>query len=432
MAGSRVSSAIGARRGVNRADSRPDRLAGLEVYRVGGVVRDRLLGRPASDADYVVVGASPAHMIERGFRPIGRDFPVFLHPDSQEEYALARTERKTGRGYHGFVFHTGPDISLEADLARRDLTINAMAEDAEGRIIDPFNGRRDLEQRILRHVSPAFREDPVRVLRLARFAARFSGFSAAAETMALCRAMVDDGELDHLVPERVWQELAAALMEERPSRCFMLLHEVGALGVILPELDRLFGVPQVARYHPEIDAGVHVMMVIDQAARLGGCLEARFAALLHDLGKGLTPKAELPRHIGHEKRGLAPIRAVCDRLRVSTACRDMALLVGEYHLIAHRALEIRPGTALSLLERIDAIRRPERLEPFLLACEADQRGRSGREDEPYLQAGFLRRAAAAAAAVDARAFVERGLEGAQIAAALKAERIRAVAAVKKV
>ncbi len=413
------------------AEFAPERLAGLNVYRVGGAVRDRLLGRPARDADYVVVGASPERMIERGFRPIGSDFPVFLHPDTNEEYALARTERKTAPGYHGFVFHAGPDVTLEADLARRDLTINAMAEDADGRIIDPFGGRRDLQQGILRHVSPAFREDPVRVLRLARFAARFPDFSPAAETLDLCRAMVDDGELDHLVPERVWQELAAALMEERPSPCFMLLRDTGALAVILPELDRLFGVPQVASHHPEIDSGRHVMLVIDQAARLGGSLVTRFAALLHDLGKGLTPKDELPRHIGHEKRGLAPIREVCDRLRVSTACRDMALLVGEFHLIAHRALEIRPRTALSLLERIDAIRRPERLEPFLLACEADMRGRAGRENEPYPQADYLRRAHAAAVAVDAKVFVERGLEGADIAAALRAERIRALTALAR-
>ncbi|RFF27080.1 MULTISPECIES: multifunctional CCA addition/repair protein [unclassified Wenzhouxiangella] len=399
----------------------------MRVYRVGGVVRDRLLGRSASDADYVVVGATPEAMLERGFRPVGLDFPVFLHPNTGEEYALARTERKTGSGYHGFVFHAGPEVTLEKDLERRDLTINAMAEDADGRIIDPFGGRRDLAERVLRHVSPAFREDPVRILRLARFHARFPDFSIARETRALCRQMVEEGEVDHLVSERVWQELSSALMETRPSRCFELLHETGALGVILPELERLFGVPQVAEHHPEIDAGVHTLMVVDQAARLGGTLPARFAALVHDLGKGLTPAYELPRHVGHEKAGLAPIREVCERLRVSVACRDMALLVGEHHLVAHRALELRPSTVVRLFERIDAFRRPERLEPFLLACEADRRGRTGREDEPYPQADFLRHAHSQASAVSARVFVERGLKGPAIAEAVHAERVRRVA-----
>jgi tRNA nucleotidyltransferase (CCA-adding enzyme) len=403
-----------------------DPVAGLTVYRVGGVVRDRLLGRVASDADFVVVGSTPEAMRERGFRPVGRDFPVFLHPRTGEEYALARTERKAGRGYHGFVFHTGPDVSLEDDLARRDLTINAMAEDEAGRLVDPFDGRSDLEARILRHVSPAFREDPVRILRLARFHARFPDFAIADETLSLCREMVADGEADHLVPERVWQELSSALMETRPSRCFELLRETGALGVVLPEVDRLFGVPQVARHHPEIDAGVHTLMVVDQAARLGAPLPARFAALVHDLGKALTPADRLPRHVGHEKAGLAPIRAVCERLRVSVECRDMALLVGEHHLKVHRALELKPSTVVRLFERLDAFRRPERLEPFLLACEADRRGRTGREDEPYPQADFLRRAHAAAGSVEARPFVERGLRGPAIAEAVHAERVKRV------
>lgn len=394
-------------------------------------MRDRLLGRPAADADYVVVGATPETMRERGFRPVGRDFPVFLHPDTGEEYALARTERKAGRGYHGFVFHTGPEVTLEADLKRRDLTINAMAEGAEGTIVDPFGGQRDVEARVLRHVSPAFREDPVRVLRLARFQARFPDFRVAEETFALCRRMVQDGEVDHLVAERVWQELSSALMEEQPSKCFELLHDTGALAVILPEFDRLFGVAQVAEHHPEIDAGIHTLMVIDQAASLGGALPARFAALVHDLGKGLTPAAELPRHIGHEKAGLAPIRAVCERLRVSAECRDMALLVGEHHLLAHRALELKPSTVLRLLERLDAFRRPERLEPFLLACKADRRGRRGREGAPYPQAGFLRRAHAEAAGVSARVFVERGLEGPAIAQAVHAERVKRIAELER-
>ncbi len=412
---------------MSEPDAGKDPTRGLKVYRVGGVVRDRLLGRVASDADHVVVGATPEGMRERGFRPVGRDFPVFLHPDTNEEYALARTERKAGRGYHGFIFHTGPEVTLEDDLERRDLTVNAMAEDAEGRIVDPFGGRCDLERRMLRHVSPAFREDPVRILRLARFYARFPQFRVAEETFELCREMVVDGEVDHLVAERVWQELSSALMEARPSRCFELLHATGALGVILPELERLFGVEQVAEHHPEIDAGVHTLMVVDQAARLGGTLPARFAALVHDLGKGLTPPEELPRHVGHEKAGLAPIRDVCERLRVSVDCRDLALLVGEHHLVAHRALELKPATIVRLFERLDAFRRPARLEPFLLACEADRRGRAGREDEPYPQADFLRRAHAEASAVEARPFVERGLRGPAIADAVHAERVRCVA-----
>ena len=413
------------------ADAPNDAIDGLTVYRVGGVVRDRLLGRRSSDADYVVVGATPEIMRERGFRPVGRDFPVFLHPESAEEYALARTERKAGRGYHGFVFHTGPEVTLEQDLERRDLTINAMAEDSDGLIVDPFNGRRDLEQRVLRHVSPAFREDPVRILRLARFYARFHDFRVAAETFDLCREMVAEGEVDHLVAERVWQELSSALMETRPARCFELLHETGALGVILPELDRLFGVPQVAEHHPEIDAGVHTLMVVDQAARLGGSLPVRFASLVHDLGKGLTPEEAWPRHIGHEKAGLAPIRAVCERLRVSVDCRDTALMVGEHHLVAHRALELKPSTVVRLLERLDAFRRPDRLEPFLLACEADRRGRKGRESEPYPQAEFLRRAHAEASAVQARPFVKRGLKGPAIADAVHAERVDRVAVLSR-
>jgi tRNA nucleotidyltransferase (CCA-adding enzyme) len=415
---------------VSGPDRATDPTAGLAVYRVGGVVRDRLLGRQASDADYVVVGATPEGMRERGFRPVGRDFPVFLHPESGEEYALARTERKAGRGYHGFVFHTGPAVTLEDDLERRDLTINAMAEDADGEVVDPFGGRRDLDCRILRHVSPAFREDPVRILRLARFQARFPDFEVADETRALCREMVADGEADHLVAERVWQELSSALMESRPSRCFELLHDTGALGVVLPELDRLFGVPQVAEHHPEIDAGVHTLMVVDQAARLGGSLPARFGALVHDLGKGLTPQSEWPRHVGHEKAGLAPIRAVCERLRVSVECRDMALMVGEHHLVAHRALELKPSTVVRLFERLDAFRRPERLAPFLLACEADRRGRTGREDESYPQADFLRAAHAEAAGVRAGVFVARGLQGPAIAEAVHAERVKRVASLR--
>lgn len=404
--------------------------AGLEIYRVGGVVRDRLLGRQARDADHVVVGSTPEDMRERGFRPVGRDFPVFLHPRSGEEYALARTERKAGRGYHGFVFQTGPEVSLEEDLRRRDLTINAMAEDAQGRLIDPWGGRADLEARVLRHVSPAFREDPVRVLRLARFHARFPDFSVAEETLELCRHMVKDGEVSHLVPERVWQELSGALMEVQPSRCFELLHEVGALAVILPELDQLFGVPQPASHHPEVDTGAHVMLAIDQSARLLAPLSARLAVLLHDLGKGLTPVESLPHHHGHEKAGVKLIAAVCERLRVSTECRELAELVGRYHLHAHRAFELRPATVLRLLLKLDAFRRPQRLEHFLLACEADFRGRAGREDKAYLQAAYLRRALAVADSVDVAAIVARGLQGEAIAQALTAERIARIRALQ--
>ncbi len=408
--------------------NRCDPADGLAVYRVGGTVRDELMGRNSEDADYVVVDASPEEMQSRGFRPVGRDFPVFLHPDSGEEYALARTERKSGHGYHGFVFHTGPDVTLEDDLARRDLTVNAMARSSEGELIDPFDGRRDVEQRVLRHVSPAFREDPVRILRLARFAARFPDFRVADETRTLCREMVIDGEVDHLVPERVWQEMARALMEVRPSRFLEVLREAGALAVILPEVDRLFGVPQAAAHHPEIDTGIHTLMVMEQAAVLDAPLAARFACLVHDLGKGLTPREQWPRHIGHEKTGLAPIREVCERLRVPSECRDLALLVGEFHLHAHRALELKPGTLVKLFERIDLYRRPERWQPFLLACEADWRGRRGLEDRPYPQAEFLQRALAATETVNARPFVEQGLKGPAIAAALHEARVREVAA----
>ncbi|QOC24296.1 multifunctional CCA addition/repair protein [Wenzhouxiangella sp. AB-CW3] len=402
----------------------------MEVYRVGGVVRDELMGRGSEDADHVVVGAGPKDMRRRGFRPVGRDFPVFLHPVSGEEYALARTERKQGRGYHGFVFHTGPDVTLEDDLARRDLTINAMARSADGRLIDPFDGRRDLIDRVLRHVSPAFREDPVRILRLARFAARFPDFRIARQTLKLCRGMVREGEVDHLVPERVWQEMSRALMEHSPARFIEVLRETGALAVLLPEVDRLFGVPQAPEYHPEIDTGIHTLMVLEQSALLDAPLAARFASLVHDLGKGLTPRDQWPRHRGHEKAGLAPIRAVSDRLRVPAECRELALLVGELHLHAHRALELRPGTVVTLFESLDVYRRPQRLTPFLQACEADWRGRKGLEHRTYPQADFLRDALEASASVNARAFVEQGLKGPAIARALREARIASVAALR--
>ncbi len=403
-------------------------LADLEVYRVGGAVRDELLGLKPSESDYVIVGVSPERLVDRGFRPIGRDFPVFLHPVTRGEFALARTERKSAPGYRGFTFHTGPEVTLEQDLIRRDLTINAIAQDRSGRLIDPSGGRKDLARKILRHVSPAFVEDPVRLLRLARFATRFRDFSIAAETLNLCRALVADGEVDHLVSERVWQEMRRALMCQNPARFFEVLRETGALERILPEVDALFGVPQQAEFHPEIDAGVHTLMTLEQAARLGGGLEVRYACLLHDLGKALTPAAELPVHHGHEFTGLDPVRRVSARLKVPADCRDLALLLCEFHLKAHRALELRPSTLVDLLERLDAFRRPGRFEDFLLACEADKRGRKGREDQPYVAGLRLRAGYLAALEVDVAALVDAGLKGEAMAEAVRAERVARVRA----
>ena len=408
-----------------------DYTRGLECYQVGGSVRDRLLGLDPPDRDFVIVGSTPEDMVRRGFKPIGRDFPVFLHPETGEEYALARTERKSGRGYHGFVFHTGTEVTLAEDLVRRDLTVNAMALDAEGNLIDPFGGRDDLEKGTLRHVSPAFGEDPVRILRLARFATRFDSFEIAAETLALCRQMVADGEADELVAERVWQEMKKALMESRPSRFFEVLREVGALKAILPEVDGLFGIPQTAKYHPEIDSGLHTLMVIDQAARLNAELPVRYACLVHDLGKALTPEKEWPAHRGHEKRGLAPIKAVSRRLAVPNDCRELALLVGEFHLHAHRAFELKPQTVLKLFKRLDLFRRPERLEPFLLACQCDAQGRLGREDAPYPQADYLRQAAQTARSVEAADYIAQGLEGESITQAMDRERAKRIAQTRK-
>ena len=375
----------------------------MEIYAVGGAVRDELLGLPVKDRDWVVVGAAPHDMLAQGFVAVGRDFPVFLHPQTHEEYALARTERKTAPGYAGFAFHAAPGVTLEQDLVRRDLTINAMAKDEAGAIIDPHGGRADLAARVLRHVSPAFAEDPVRILRVARFAARFADFSVAAETMELMRGMVAAGEVDALVAERVWQELAHGLMEARPSRMFEVLRECGALLRLLPELDALWGVPQRADYHPEIDTGVHVMMVIDMAARLAAALPARFAALMHDLGKGLTPVDILPRHYGHEVKSVALLEAICERLRVPADCRDVGRLVARFHGDMHRVAELRPETRLTVLERCDALRRPDRFELVLLACEADYRGRLGWEERDYTQASLWRAALAAVRAVDAGA-----------------------------
>ena len=402
------------------------------VYLVGGAVRDRLLGRSGGDRDYVVVGATPQALLDAGFKPVGKDFPVFLHPDTAAEYALARTERKQGHGYHGFAFHAAPEVTLEQDLARRDLTINAMAEDARGRVIDPYDGRRDLAARLLRHVSPAFVEDPVRLLRVARFAARFAplGFRVADETMALMRQVVASGEADHLVSERVWVETRKALAEPRPSAFVRVLRDSGALARLFPEVDALYGVPQRAEYHPEIDSGAHLELVLDMAARLAPDNDrVGFAALTHDLGKALTPRAEWPRHVGHEQRGLAPLRALCARLRIGAEHADLAAAACRYHLDAHRALELRPGTLLRLLEKLDAMRRPQRLHEFLLVCEADARGRLGKDAAPYPQAARARAALAAAQSVSTAPLLAQGLQGPALGEALRAARCRAIAAV---
>ncbi|NWG30634.1 MAG: multifunctional CCA addition/repair protein [Rhodocyclaceae bacterium] len=401
----------------------------MRFYRVGGAVRDQLLGLPVQDRDWVVVGATPEEMLARGFTPVGKDFPVFLHPHTHEEYALARTERKSGRGYHGFTFHTAPDVTLEADLARRDLTINAIAQAEDGTLIDPYGGRADLEKKILRHVSPAFAEDPVRILRVARFAARFADFAVAPETLELMRAMVENGEVDALVPKRVWQEFARGLMEAKPSRMFETLRACGALRKLLPELDRLWGVPQRADFHPEVDTGLHVMMVIDMAARLGLSLPARFAALTHDLGKGETPAEILPRHIGHEQKSVALLEPLCERLRVPTQCRDLARLVARYHGDIHKVAELRPETRLTILERCDALRRPARFEEILAACEADYRGRLGWEEKDYAAARAWRQALAAVQAVDAGAIAKSCADKAQIPARIHEARVRAIASI---
>ncbi len=398
----------------------------MKTYVVGGAVRDRLLGLPVQDRDHVVVGATPEEMLARGFRPVGRDFPVFLHPDTHEEYALARTERKTAPGYAGFVFHAAPDVTLEADLARRDLTVNAIAEDEAGALTDPFGGQADLAARVLRHVGPAFAEDPVRVLRVARFAARFADFSVAEETLALMRLMSGNGEVDHLVPERVWQELSRGLMEARPSRMLEVLRACGALAKVLPELDRLFGVPQPADHHPEVDTGAHILLVIDQAAARGAPLPVRYAALLHDLGKGTTPAAEWPHHHGHEEKGVALVEAVSERLRAPADCRDLAVLAAREHGVIHGAAALRPATLVKLLERTDALRRPERFAQLLQACECDYRGRPGREDRPWPAADILRRALAAVQAVDAGAIAAATADKAQLPQRIHEARVAAV------
>ena len=415
----------------------------MQIYMVGGAVRDRLLGLPVQDHDWVVVGATPEQMVAQGYLPVGKDFPVFLHPDSREEYALARTERKSGRGYRGFTVFTSPDVTLEEDLARRDLTINSIAAPADWTgasgqnglnpgLIDPFGGQRDLHAKVLRHVTDAFREDPVRILRLARFAARFHDFSIAPETMALLREMVADGEADHLVPERVWQELSRGLIEAHPARMFDVLRECGALAVVLPELNRLWGVPQRAEYHPEVDTGVHVMMVLQMAARLNASLPVRWACLMHDLGKGTTPTDVLPRHIGHEQRSSKLLRTVGQRLRVPTDCTELAYVVAREHGNIHRSGDLNAAALVRLLERCDAFRKPARFADALLACECDARGRLGMEEDAYPQRPHLLAALAAAQGVDtasvAQAAVDRGARGEAIGKAVATARAQAVQA----
>jgi len=375
----------------------------MQVYCVGGAVRDELLGLRVQDRDFVVVGSTPAEMESAGYKPVGKDFPVFLHPNTRDEYALARTERKTAKGYKGFQVHADPDVTLEQDLARRDLTINAIAKDESGNLIDPYSGIQDLKDKVLRHVSPAFAEDPVRILRAARFAARFVDFEVAPLTMDLMREMVEKGEVDALVPERVWQEISKGLMEEKPSRMFEVLRACGALKKIMPELDALWGVPQPANHHPEVDTGVHVMMVIDYAADKQYQLPVRFAALMHDLGKGTTPIDILPRHIGHEQRSVDLLHVLSKRLRVPNDCKELAHIVAKFHGKVHQVKEMRSETLLKFLVDTDAIRQPERFHDFLLACECDIRGRTGYETQAFEEAGLLLSLLKAASEVDAGA-----------------------------
>jgi len=371
-----------------------------KIYCVGGAVRDQLLGVPVKDHDWVVVGSTQEEMVAQGFQPVGKDFPVFLHPKTHEEYALARTERKTARGYKGFAVYAAPDVTLEQDLLRRDFTVNAIAQAADGTLIDPHHGVADLRAGVLRHVSDAFGEDPVRILRAARFAARFN-FSIAPETLELMRAMANDGEVDALVPERVWQELARGLMEAQPSRFFETLRSCGALAKIFPEVDALFGVPQPEKYHPEIDCGIHTLMVLDAAARDNAVLEVRFAALMHDLGKATTPKDILPRHIGHELRGLELVKTLTQRVRATSECRDLALLATRYHSDIHRAFDLRAETVIKLFQSADAWRRPERFAQLLQMCKADAHGRTGHELDAYPQENYLLQLLSIARAVDA-------------------------------
>ena len=404
----------------------------MEVYLVGGAVRDEQLGLPVKERDWCVVGATPDELLSKGYRQVGKGFPVFLHPETNEEYALARTERKTGAGYHGFEFQTSPDVTLEADLSRRDLTINAMARDADGNLIDPFDGMADLEHRVLRHISDAYSEDPVRVLRTAKFKARFAGlgFELAGETLDLMARMVSDGETDSLQADRVWQETEAALAGPNPHLYFQVLRDCGALAVVFPELDALFGVPQPPQWHPEIDCGLHALMVLEQSAKLSDDVAVRFAALVHDLGKATTAKENLPSHPGHERRSVKLVNKMSKRLPVPRACRELGVLVAEYHAHCHRAFELRPQTILKLLKEIDAFRRPERFQKFLLACEADARGRTGFEDKPYPQAAYLECAGEKAGRVKADQVVDTATNGAAIGAEIDKKRLEAIKKVK--
>jgi len=404
----------------------------MEVYLVGGAVRDEQLGLPVKERDWCVVGATPDELLSKGYRQVGKGFPVFLHPETNEEYALARTERKTGAGYHGFEFQTSPDVTLEADLSRRDLTINAMARDADGNLIDPFDGMADLEHRVLRHISEAFSEDPVRILRTAKFKARFAGlgFELAGETLDLMEQMVSDGEADSLQTDRVWQETEAALAGPNPHLYFQVLRDCGALAVVFPELDALFGVPQPPQWHPEIDCGLHALMVLEQSAKLSDDVAVRFAALVHDLGKATTAKENLPSHPGHEHRSVTLVNKMSKRLPVPRACRELGVLVAEYHAHCHRAFELRPQTILKLLKEIDAFRRPERFRKFLLACEADARGRTGFEDKPYPQAAYLERAGKEAGRVKADQAADTATNGAAIGADIDKKRLEAIKKVK--
>ncbi len=397
----------------------------MKTYKVGGAVRDRLLGLPVKDIDWVVVGASPEEMTGLGFKAVGNDFPVFLHPQSKQEYALARTERKTGPGYKGFSFDVSGSVTLEDDLARRDLTINALAEDDESNVIDYFNGQQDLKAGILRHISPAFIEDPVRVLRVARFAARFN-FTVASETNELMRSMSESGELDSLVPERVWAEMEKALCSDYPVRFIEVLRECGALKSIFPEIDRLFGIPQPEKHHPEIDCGIHTLMALEQACQLTNDPLIRFAALVHDLGKGTTPREYLPGHRGHEERGVKLIEKLCERYRVPARYKELGVLVSRFHLDCHRAEEMRADTLLKKFEEMDAFRRTERFEQFLLTCTADIRGRKGNENHNYPQAAYLKKAFLAADSVDTAELQNDSLQGPQIAQRLRQLRTRAI------
>ncbi|MCE9632826.1 MAG: multifunctional CCA addition/repair protein [Methylophilales bacterium] len=402
----------------------------MQIYCVGGAVRDELLGLPTKDRDWVVVGATPEQMVEQGFQPVGKDFPVFLHPKTHEEYALARTERKTARGYKGFQVYAAPEVTLEQDLARRDLSINAIAKDEQGQLIDPHHGQQDLQAKVFRHISDAFVEDPVRILRVARFAARFADFTIAEETMRLMQEMVQNGEVDALVPERVWQELSRGLMESTPSRMFAVLRECDALQRLMPELDRLWGVPQPAQHHPEIDTGMHVMMVVDYAAAQNYNLPVRFAALTHDLGKGTTPVDILPRHIGHEERSVNLLKDLCKRLKVPNDCKELAHIVAKLHGKVHAVFDMRPATIMQFLQDTDAIRQPERFEDFLRACESDSKGRLGYTDKPFPAAQKLRECLNAAQAVVTRTIASQHSMPEAIKEAIFQARVEAIKRLK--